>query len=272
MGDKALVYGRLAQARGFSFFFSFPLRILQVASVLFCWGVPDRGQSGRRKRRRSLQGIKLGHRRCECNAGMKRSEGELTRRRSAGSTQCRRSPRAAGAKKKGVGRWVGRVVEPNLAGTLDRTRSSSQWRRQARCAQAVYLVEFAGRAVVVARQEHAAERVAEGLNQAEVPRHEGPRRRRLHQMQLVQCAAVQQEEEGERGGERPSPIIHHALARSNRWGERRKEKKKRKGELRALPALEHPWRPVLVPRAGRLLLLVLRRHGSPFLLTLSAAS
>jgi hypothetical protein len=24
MGDKALVYGRLAQARGFSFFFSFP--------------------------------------------------------------------------------------------------------------------------------------------------------------------------------------------------------------------------------------------------------
>lgn len=136
------------------------------------------------------------------------------------TTSCRRQ------KKKGVGRWVGRVVEPNLAGALDRTRSSSQWRRQARCAQAVYLVEFAGRAVVVARQEHAAERVAEGLNQAEVPRHEGPRRRRLHQMQLVQCAAVQQEEEGERGGERPSPIIHHALARSNRWGERRKEKKK----------------------------------------------
>lgn len=52
-----------------------------------------------------------------------------------------------------------------------------------------YLVELAGGAVVVARQEHAAERVAEGLHEAEVPGHEGARRRRLHQMQLVQCAA-----------------------------------------------------------------------------------
>lgn len=52
------------------------------------------------------------------------------------------------------------------------------------------LVELSGGAVVVARQEHAAERVAEGLHQAQLLGHERPRRRRLHQMQLVQCAAT----------------------------------------------------------------------------------
>jgi hypothetical protein len=52
------------------------------------------------------------------------------------------------------------------------------------------LVELAGGAVVVAGEEHAAEGVAEGLHEAELPGHERPRRRRLHQMQLVQCPAI----------------------------------------------------------------------------------
>ena len=55
------------------------------------------------------------------------------------------------------------------------------------------LVELAGGAVLVAREEHAAERVAEGLHQAQVLGNEGARRRRLHQMQLVQCAATEKE-------------------------------------------------------------------------------
>jgi hypothetical protein len=78
---------------------------------------------------------------------------------------------------------------------------------------------------------------------------------------------------GGRRARRRETITHHpSRTGSIEQVGGKKKRKKRKGELRALPAFEHPWRPVLVPRAGRLLLLVLRRHGSPFLLTLSAAS
>jgi hypothetical protein len=67
-----------------------------------------------------------------------------------------------------------------------------------------YLVEGAGGAVVVAREEHAAERVAEGLDEAQVPGHEGARRRRLHQMQLVQCAARAEAEPTTTARKKPS--------------------------------------------------------------------